>query len=275
MALDGIAVVTGTGSGIGREIALAYAAAGAAGVALADLHPQNAEQVAIESRATAINPDFRTLVLSVDISLEESVDQMISEVVAEFGRIDYAVNSAGIGVQFPAEVSEISVSEFDAFYNVNVRGTLLFTKAVSRILKLQARRTIQGCRSGTARDVGHGCIVNIASCNSYIPTREIVQYTAAKHAVMGITKNAALDNAVHGIRVNAVCPSWVQGPMMDRVFDGNPAFEEEVLKAIPLGRLAVAEEVSEAVMFLSGPGASYITGVGLIIDGGTTLQTRT
>lgn len=229
MALDGIAVVTGAGSGIGREIALAYTAAGAAGVALADLHPQNAEQVAIESTATATNPDFRTLVLSVDISLEESVDQMISEVAAEFGRIDYAVNSAGvssqrtpcdmisvrivsklmqkkqIGVQFPAEVSETSVSEFDAFYNINVRGTLLFTKAVSRIMKLQARRTIQGCRSGTARNVGRGCIVNIASCNSFIPTRGIVQYTAAKHAVMGITKNAGEQSPAHCARTCLMC----------------------------------------------------------------------
>ncbi|RAL07199.1 SDR family NAD(P)-dependent oxidoreductase, partial [Aspergillus homomorphus CBS 101889] len=116
--------------------------------------------------------------------------------------------------------------------------------------------------------IGRGCIINLGSCNSYIPTRGITQYTTAKHAVMGITKNAALDNAVHGIRVNAVCPSWVQGPMMDRALEGSPSLKEEVLKVIPLGRLALPEEVSEAVMFLSSPGASYITGVGWIIDGG-------
>ena len=82
----------------------------------------------------------------------------------------------------------------------------------------------------------------------------------------------ALDNAPHGIRVNAVCPSWVETPMMDRAFDGSPGLRDKVNKAVPMGRIALQEEVSDVVIFLSGPGASYVTGVGWIIDGGTTLQ---
>ncbi|RAL08540.1 NAD(P)-binding protein, partial [Aspergillus homomorphus CBS 101889] len=148
MILDGFALVTGAGSGISRDIALAYAASGAAGVAFADIDLKNAERVSAESKAVATNPDFRALVLPVDVSLEQSVEQMMSEVVASFGRIDYAVNSAGIGVQHPAEVSETSLSKFDAFFSVNVRGTVIFTKVVSRAMKLQTRKTISG-RNGT------------------------------------------------------------------------------------------------------------------------------
>ena len=85
----------------------------------------------------------------------------------------------------------------------------------------------------------------------------------------------ALDNAPYGIRVNAVCPSWVQTPMMDAAFVGNPSLSELVQKSVPIGRIAQPEEVSDVVIFLSGPGGSYVTGVGWIVDGGTTLQMRT
>ena len=87
-----------------------------------------------------------------------------------------------------------------------------------------------------------------------------------------LTAPIALDNAPYGIRVNAVCPSWVQTPMMDRAFDGSPGLRESVNKAVPMGRIALQEEVSDVIVFLSGAGGSYVTGVGWIIDGGTTLQ---
>lgn len=95
-----------------------------------------------------------------------------------------------------------------------------------------------------------------------------------KEADIGLFAEA-LDNAPYGIRVNAVCPSWVKTPMMDAAFEGSPPLREMVQKAVPMGRIAQEEEVSDVVIFLSGPGGSYVTGVGWIVDGGTTLQLRT
>lgn len=132
------------------------------------------------------------------------MESMVERAVQEFGRIDYAVHSAGvrlcalpkmctayqkqIGVKAPNEIAETDVPEFEAFFNVNVKGTLLFAKFISRAMKKQSRRFVQG-RAGP-RDLGRGVIINIGSCNSYVPIPGIVQYTAAKHALMGITKNA-------------------------------------------------------------------------------------
>ncbi len=99
-----------------------------------------------------------------------------------------------IGVQRPAEVADTDISEFEAFFNVNVKGSLLFVKAVSRVMKKQERRSCLG-RTGI-RDLGRGSIINIASCNSFVPTSGIVQYTSAKHALMGITKNAGMQTPV-------------------------------------------------------------------------------
>ncbi|KAL8655900.1 MAG: hypothetical protein Q9210_000601 [Variospora velana] len=270
MGLDGIAVITGAGSGIGRDCGHAYAAAGAMGVVFTDINLVNAQLASEQSKAFATNQSYRTTALAVDVSSGKSMDSMVEKAVEAFGRIDYAVSSAGIGVQHPAEVADTDISEFEAFFNVNVKGSLLFVKAVSRVMKKQEPRSCLG-RTGI-RDLGRGTIINIASCNSFVPTLGIVQYTSAKHALMGITKNAALDNAPYGIRVNGVCPSWVETPMMDRAFDETPGLREKFSKAVPMGRIALQEEVSDVVIFLSGAGASYVTGVGWIIDGGTTLQ---
>ncbi|KAG7001444.1 FAD-linked oxidoreductase OXR1 [Physcia stellaris] len=270
MNLDGVAIITGAGSGIGRDCGLAYAAAGAIGVVFADINLTSAQLASEDSKIFATNASYRTIALAVDVSSEESMNAMVEKAVGEFGRIDYAVSSAGIGVERPAEIAEADVREFESFFNVNVKGSLLFVKAVSKVMKQQSPRHCRG-RTGP-RDLGRGTIINVASCSSFVPTLGIVQYTSAKHALMGITKNAALDNAPYGIRVNAVCPSWVQTPMMDRAFDGSPALRESVNKAVPMGRIALQEEVSDVIIFLSGAGGSYVTGVGWIIDGGTTLQ---
>lgn len=179
-----------------------------AGVAFADLNLESAENAMSESKKVATNPQYQAIAIAVDISREDSVKNLVFEVLAKFGGLDYAVNSAGvscietilrisaeangtklqIGVKHPAEISETNLAEFDAFYNINVRGTLLFTKATSSAMKTQDKLVVPG-RNGP-RDLGRGVIINIGSCNSYVPTKGIVQYTAAKHAVMGITKNA-------------------------------------------------------------------------------------
>ncbi|CAG8953868.1 hypothetical protein HYFRA_00010829 [Hymenoscyphus fraxineus] len=272
MKLDGIALITGAGSGIGRDCAIAFAVEGASGVGFADLNLAAAQSAAHDARAKATNPNFRAIAIEVDVSSEESVIRMVQIVKKEFGRIDYSVNSAGIGVQQPRPVTDMVIDEFQAFFEVNVKGTMLCVREVSQVMKSQEPRVVEG-RTGP-RDAGRGSIVNLGSGNSFVATPAIVQYTAAKHAIMGITKTAALDTSPYGIRVNAVCPSWVETPMVDRAFAEQQEFFAALVKAIPAGRIATQEEVSDVILFLSSPKASYVTGTGFIVDGGTTLQMK-
>ncbi|KAF2014389.1 NAD(P)-binding protein [Aaosphaeria arxii CBS 175.79] len=252
---------------------MAFAEAGVEAVAFADVNLDSATAAATVSKAHAASPNYHTIALHIDVQIEDSVRACMEAVVRVFGRMDYCVNSAGIGVNEPMEISEASLVEFDRFYQINVRGVLLCTREASRIMKAQGRKTAQG-RSGP-KDAGRGAIVNVGSASSYVATPSIVQYTASKHALLGITRNAALDNSTHGIRVNAVCPSWVQTPMMARVFEATPEFEDMINRVVPLGRIAQPEEVSDLIVFLSSPKASYITGQGYIVDGGATLAIRT
>jgi len=139
-------------------------------------------------------------------------------------------------------------------------------------MKLQEPRVVQG-RTGS-RNVGRGSIVNLGSGNSFVAAAAMVQYVAAKHAVLGITKTAALDLAPYDIRTNAVCPSWVETPMVNKAFASAPEYFAGLVANIPAKRIATQEEVSDVILFLSSPKASYVTGQGWVIDGGTTLQMK-
>ncbi|KAG9665220.1 hypothetical protein KCU95_g1897, partial [Aureobasidium melanogenum] len=260
------------GSGIGRDCAIAFACEGALGVVFADINLAAAAAAAKESEAKATNLNFRSMSIGVDVTSAESVDNMVLKAQEMFGRIDYSVNSAGIGVQQPLPVTETSIDEFQRFLEVNVKGTLLCVRAVSRVMIQQEPQVVEG-RNGP-RNVGRGSIVNIASANSFVATPAMVQYVSSKHAVIGITKTAALDLAKYGIRVNACCPSWVETPMVRQAFAAMPEQLESLVHMIPMGRIATQEEVSEAILFLSSPKSSYITGVGWIVDGGTTLTMK-
>ncbi|KAA8644344.1 SDR family NAD(P)-dependent oxidoreductase [Aspergillus tanneri] len=210
------------------------------------------------------------LVIGADVSDEKSVESMVQDAVAMVGRIDYCVDSAGLGVQSPLEIAEASGEEMDRSWSVNVKGTFFCLKAVSAAMKRQDVLTVPS-RAGT-REIGRGVIIALGSCNSYVATPRIVQYTTAKHALLGMVKNAALDNAPYKIRVNAVCPSWADTPMTDEAIEGDPSLKDIIRRVVPLGRIAQAEEVSDAIMFLSSPRSSYMTGSGLLVDGGATLQ---
>ncbi|GLB08937.1 hypothetical protein AtubIFM57258_004846 [Aspergillus tubingensis] len=275
MNIDGFALVTGAGSGIGRDCAIAYAIEGAAGVAFADLDPVAATAAAEESKSLATNPDYRALTIEVNVRDPDSVQEMVDTVVMAFGRIDYSVNSAGVGVEQPAEISKASVREFERFMDVNVKGTLLCVRAVSAQMKQQEARYFSLRKSTPARSCGRGVIINLGSSNSYVATPNIVQYTASKHAVMGITRNAALDLAPYGIRVNSICPSWVETPMIERAVAGDPNLAFVMSRVVPMGRIATKEEVSDVLMFMSSPRASFVTGAGWMVDGGATLQLQT
>ncbi|PSN60582.1 NAD(P)-binding protein [Corynespora cassiicola Philippines] len=273
LLIDGVALVTGAGSGIGRECCMAYASHGARAVVMADLNYSAALETARESKIHATHADYEALAIAVDVGDPESVDQMVAAAVQAFGRIDYSINSAGVGVQKPAPVDEADLEEMNRFWKVNVLGTLNCIKAVSKIMKLQKVR--KSTTRGKTRDVGRGVILNLGSCSSFMATPEIVQYTTSKHAVMGMTKNTALDLAKHGIRVNAICPSWVETPMVNAAVEGNPSLSKLMEASIPMARIAKVEEIADVVVLMTSPLSSYVTGVGWIVDGGTTLQLHT
>ncbi|OPB46334.1 hypothetical protein A0O28_0064550 [Trichoderma guizhouense] len=269
MDINGNAFIVGGGSGIGRACALGLAKDGAKGIVIADMNLEAASRVAAECRDIATATDFRAEPLKVDVSQEESVARATKCMVETFERIDYCINCAGIGVQLARDISEADFDEFGRFLRTHVEGTFLLLRSVSAAMKLQELKPVDPANPG--RGGTRGSIVTLGSGNSFAAAPHLVQYTAAKHAVLGVTKNAALDNAAHGIRVNCVCPTWVETPMIQSARDGGVEIDSWVKGMVPLGRIATAEEVADAVIFFCSPRSSYATGCGFILDGGTTL----
>ncbi|KAI1424728.1 NAD(P)-binding protein [Xylaria sp. FL1777] len=270
MALNGNALIFGGASGIGNACAVSFAKEGAKGVVVADIQLDLAKSLVTELPALAISPDFKAKEVKVDVTSEESVKKAIEEAVSFYGRIDYCVNCAGVGVQSAKEISEADCIEFDRFMRVNAMGAFLVTRYVSATMKAQEPMPLSSS-STSRRGFTRGAIVNMGSLASFRSQSHMVQYTASKHAVLGITSNAALDNAAHAIRVNCLCPSWVDTPMVRHAAESVPGLQKAIESVIPMGRMAFPEEVADVVIFLCSPRSSYITGSALVVDGGTSL----
>ncbi|KAI0206464.1 NAD(P)-binding protein [Astrocystis sublimbata] len=273
MDVTGAAFVTGGGSGIGKACCFEFAKQGARGLVVADLNLQTAKSTATDVVAIATNPEFKVEAIELDVSDEESVKKAIEHTLRSFGRIDYSVHCAGVPGGTFDPVAEANFTDFKRLLDVNVNGIFLVTSLVSKAMKNQEAKPVD--REIPAHGNTRGAVVNLSSVSSYISVPNMVQYTTSKHAVLGITKTAAIDNVAHDIRVNCVCPSWTDTPMVQTAMEVVPGLEESFLEGVPMGRLARPEEVANVAIFLCSPKSSFMTGTSLIVDGGMSLACKT
>jgi NAD(P)-dependent dehydrogenase (short-subunit alcohol dehydrogenase family) len=247
-----VAFVTGAASGIGRAAALAFAREGAAVVA-ADVSQQGNHETArlIEGQGG------RALAVRCDVTRAEEVKAALAKTVETFGRLDFAFNNAGIEPREPAPTADYDEDEWNRILDINLRGVFLCMKhEIPLILK----------------HGGGGAIVNTSSGAGIIGIRGSPAYTAAKHGVLGLTKSAALDYAAQNVRINAVCPGYIETPMMERFTGGTPEGRAKVIAEEPVGRMGKPEEIAAAVVWLCSDAAAFMVGHALVIDGGQTIQ---
>jgi len=240
-----IALVTGAANGIGRATAEALAAGGAS-VVIADV-----DDAGVRATADAIGAADRIAVVHADVRDEASVGEMVATAVDRFGRLDCACNVAGISAA-PQAFVDVDAVEWQRVLDVDLTGVFLCMQAELR----QMLRQVDG-----------GAIVNVSSGAGLVPAPGQPHYTAAKHAVLGLTKQAAQEYARSGIRVNAVLPGQTETEPMRAYLDAQPDGGERLLRRIPMGRMARPAEIAEAIVWLCSDASSYVSGDSLLVDG--------
>jgi len=262
MELNGIALITGAGSGIGRACSIMFSLEGVRGLCLVDINESAALQTLEECKKVATNSDFKAIVLKVDVTSVDSVKDMVARSVEEFGQLHYAVNCAGV-VTIHEKTAEMAQDVWDKTMNINLNGVMNCQRfQLQQMLKQEPR---PNPRPGN-RPPERGSIVNIGSCASLMVAPHMAAYAASKHAVLGLTKAAAMDYAQDLIRVNCVCPTAIATPLVADLPAGT------VSKNInPFQRMGLPEEVAEAVVWLASPRSSLTTGTALLTDGGQML----
>ena len=244
-----VALVTGGGSGIGRATALGFAREGAK-VVIGNRNVERGEETVSMIRDAGGTASFKR----TDVLVAAEVKALVDHAVMTYGRLDMAFNNAGIEGEVKPTLVDQTEANFDAVMGVNVKGVWLSMKyEIPRML-----------------DQGGGAIVNCSSVAGVIGFPGIGIYVASKHAVIGLTKTAALEYSARGIRINAVNPAVIDTEMVDRLTDGMNMRKDDLTKFHPIGRLGRVEEVAEAVLWLCSDKASFVTGHSLIIDGGFT-----
>jgi NAD(P)-dependent dehydrogenase (short-subunit alcohol dehydrogenase family) len=244
-----VALVTGAAAGMGLATAQAFAEAGAT-VVLADFREDGVSAEAEKLVAAG----HKAIAIRCDVSDDSQVAAMMERTVAEFGRLDAAFNNAGVMARI-APTAESAREEWDRVIGINLRGVWSCMKHELRQMERQ----------------GSGAIVNNASVGALTGNPGIGSYIASKHGVIGLTRTAALEYIKNGIRVNAVNPGLIDTQIGHDVFKGGQEEYAEAARSVPIGRAGRPEEIASVVLWLCSPGASYVVGHGLTVDGGMTV----
>ncbi|MER6943769.1 glucose 1-dehydrogenase [Nonomuraea sp. NPDC000554] len=252
--LDGkAALITGAGSGIGAATALVFARHGAK-VVVADINEEGGKRTVAEVEAAGGEAAF----VWVDVRRADAVKDMVDFTVERFGRLDCAINNAGVDTAGDGRLHEVNEEAWDASITVNLKGTWWCMKyEIAQML-----------------EQGSGSIVNVASVAGLVGIEApfVSPYVAAKHGVVGLTKAAALEYATSGIRVNAVCPGAVRTKMVDDLIEQGIMTLEQTAAYHPVGRYANPPEIGEAIAWLSSDAASFVTGLPMAVDGAMTAR---
>ena len=247
-----VALITGASSGIGRATAMLFAEKGVRVVLAArreaELQTLVSEIEAMGGTATAIK---------TDVSKAKEVERMVNHAIEAYGRLDYAVNNAGIEGNLSG-ITDLPEEDWDRVMNINLKGVFL-------CLKYEARAMIKADNGGS--------IVNIGSVNSFLGFPTGSAYVSSKHALIGLTSSVSAELGAQGIRVNLLCPGVIETPMHQRLrgIVGDELYDEGLLPTVHLRRAGRPEEIARSVLFLCSDDASYITGTTLTPDGGLTL----
>ncbi|WP_186013876.1 SDR family NAD(P)-dependent oxidoreductase [Burkholderia gladioli] len=242
-----IVLVTGAASGIGLQTASEFLNAGAT-VILSDRNGAAGTEAVDRLHASGL---MQAQFIRCDIGEEEDIDQMYDTVINQHGRVDIVVNNAGIDGEL-GTLDEQSTANIDSVFDVNIRGTTLSTRAAVKRMK----------------QAGRGVIVNVASIAAHVGFARSPVYTASKHAILGLTKAVALENARYGIRVCAVSPGAVDTEMTNRFTGHDQATKKAMVEAVPLGRMCSAGEIARGILFMATQDAALLVGQTLNLDGG-------
>jgi len=232
-----VVLITGAATGIGRAVAIAFAKHGAR-VAIGDVN----ERAAADTIRSIEQTGAEALFVGTNVSVESDVEKLVTETVRRFGRLDCAFNNAGVG-HTPQPIAELDAAAFDRVISINLRGVFL-------CMKYELREMVRA---------GKGAIVNTASVAGVIAEPGVADYVAAKHAVIGLTRTAAIEYAARGIRVNALAPGWVATPMT-AAWESDRELNARLRAIAPMRRPAQPEEMVGSVLFLCSDAASYVSG---------------
>lgn len=241
-----VALVTGAAAGIGRATAILFAKKNI-NVVISDVDEKGLQETADLIRKEG----GEVLSITADISKTAEVEKMVNKTVDHFGRLDYAINNAGIEGPM-ATTAEYTEEDWDRVLNINLRGQWL-------CMKYQIPAMLEN----------GGSIVNVSSILGKVGFADAPAYTAAKHGLIGLTKTAALEYSDQGIRINAVCPGFIETPMLERAgITSDEEAKEQTISLHPIGRLGESDEVAEAIVWIASEKASFISGHSLMVDGG-------